>query len=64
MCGPNLSDGRDPEWLSTITDAIESGRAFRCSMDPAASTTDGGAVVGDPDATVEAAFRGLEKRRN
>ena len=45
-CVPNFSEGRDPEIIRQITDAIASA--------------DGVSFVGTPKATVEAAFRGIK----
>src|SRR5438445_4908645 len=62
-CVPNFSEGRDHKVIRQITDAIESidGVAL-LDVDPGAST-DRTVVtfVGGPDATVEAAFRGIKK---
>jgi glutamate formiminotransferase / formiminotetrahydrofolate cyclodeaminase len=62
-CVPNFSEGRDPEVIRQITAAIESVEGISLlNVDPGASTNR--TVVtfaGDPDAAVEAAFRGIQK---
>jgi glutamate formiminotransferase/formiminotetrahydrofolate cyclodeaminase len=62
-CVPNFSEGRDPEIIRQITAAIESVDGITLlNVDPGASTNR--TVVtfaGDPDAAVEAAFRGIQK---
>jgi glutamate formiminotransferase/formiminotetrahydrofolate cyclodeaminase len=62
-CVPNFSEGRDLEVIRQITAAIESVDGISLlNVDPGASTNR--TVVtfaGNPDATVEAAFRGIKK---
>jgi glutamate formiminotransferase/formiminotetrahydrofolate cyclodeaminase len=62
-CVPNFSEGRDPEIIGQITAAIESVEGISLlNVDPGASTNR--TVVtfaGSPEATVEAAFRGIQK---
>jgi glutamate formiminotransferase / formiminotetrahydrofolate cyclodeaminase len=62
-CVPNFSEGRDPDVIRQITAAIESVDGVSLlNVDPGASTNR--TVVtfaGDPDAAVEAAFRGIQK---
>src|SRR5881227_584580 len=62
-CVPNFSEGRDPDVIRQITDAIASVDAVSLlDVDPGASTNRTVVTfVGDPDATVEAAFRGIKK---
>jgi glutamate formiminotransferase / formiminotetrahydrofolate cyclodeaminase len=62
-CVPNFSEGRDLEIIRQITAAIESVEGVSLlNVDPGASTNR--TVVtfaGSPEATVEAAFRGIQK---
>ena len=62
-CVPNFSEGRDPEIIRQITDAIEAVEGISLlNVDPGASTNR--TVVtfaGTPEAAVEAAFRGIQK---
>jgi glutamate formiminotransferase/formiminotetrahydrofolate cyclodeaminase len=62
-CVPNFSEGRDLEMVRQITDAIESVEGVSLlNVDPGASTNR--TVVtfaGNPEAAVEAAFRGIQK---
>jgi len=62
-CVPNFSEGRDLEVIRQITDAIESVEGVSLlNVDPGASTNR--TVVtfaGNPEAAVEAAFRGIQK---
>ena len=62
-CVPNFSEGRDHNVIRQITDAIESVDGVSLlDIDPGASTNRTVVTfVGDPDATVEAAFRGIRK---
>ena len=62
-CVPNFSEGRDQNVIRQITDAIESVEGVSLlDVDPGASTNRTVVTfVGDPDATVEAAFRGIKK---
>ena len=62
-CVPNFSEGRDQNIIGQITDAIESvdGVSF-LDVDPGASTNRTVVTfVGNPEAAVEAAFRGIKK---
>jgi len=62
-CVPNFSEGRDLEIIRRITAAIESVEGISLlNVDPGASTNR--TVVtfaGNPEAAVEAAFRGIQK---
>src|SRR6266571_1284137 len=62
-CVPNFSEGRDQNIIRQITDAIESVDGVSLlDVDPGASTNRTVVTfVGDPDAAVEAAFRGIQK---
>jgi glutamate formiminotransferase/formiminotetrahydrofolate cyclodeaminase len=62
-CVPNFSEGRDQNIIRQITDAIESVDGVSLlDVDPGASTNRTVVTfVGDPDAAVEAAFRGIKK---
>src|SRR6267154_607681 len=62
-CVPNFSEGRDQSVIRQITDVIQSvDRVSLLDADPGASTNRTVVtIVGDPDATVEAAFRGIKK---
>src|SRR5437870_11732000 len=62
-CVPNFSEGRDQEVVRQITDAIQSVDGVSLlDVDPGASTNRTVVTfVGDPDATVEAAFRAIRK---
>ncbi len=62
-CVPNFSEGRDRNVIRQITDAIESVDGVSLlDVDPGASTNRTVVTfVGDLDATVEAAFRGIKK---
>src|SRR5215468_3609056 len=62
-CVPNFSEGRDQNVIRQITDAIESVDGVSLlDVDPGASTNRTVVTfVGDLDATVEAAFRGIKK---
>src|SRR6267143_217552 len=62
-CVPNFSEGRDMDVIRQITDAIESVDGVSLlDVDPGASTNRTVVTfVGDPDATVEAAFRAIKK---
>jgi glutamate formiminotransferase / formiminotetrahydrofolate cyclodeaminase len=62
-CVPNFSEGRDPEIIRQITDAIASADGVSLlDVDPG-ETTNRTVVtfVGSAKATVEAAFRGIKK---
>src|SRR5438045_1469210 len=62
-CVPNFSEGRDHNVIRQITEAIESVEGVSLlDVDPGASTNRTVVTfVGDPDATVEAAFRAIGK---
>src|SRR5215472_4982597 len=62
-CVPNFSEGRDQNVIRQITDAIQSVDGVSLlDVDPGASTNRTVVTfVGDPDATVEAAFRAIRK---
>jgi glutamate formiminotransferase/formiminotetrahydrofolate cyclodeaminase len=62
-CVPNFSEGRDQDVIRQITDAIESVDGVSLlDVDPGASTNRTVVTfVGNPDATVEAAFWAIKK---
>src|SRR5437870_108881 len=62
-CVPNFSEGRDPEIIRQITDAIESAEGVSLlDVDPGATTNRTVVTfVGNLDAAVEGAFRGIQK---
>ena len=62
-CVPNFSEGRDQNVIRQFTDAIETVDGVSLlDADPGASTNRTVVTfVGDPDAVVEAAFRGIQK---
>src|SRR5437870_10768110 len=62
-CVPNFSEGQDENVIRQITDAIKSTDGVSLlDVDPGATTNRTVVTfVGDPDATVEAAFRGIRK---
>src|SRR5216110_2485301 len=62
-CVPNFSEGRDENIIRQITDAIESVDGVSLlDVDPGASTNRTVVTfVGNPEAAVEAAFRGIQK---
>jgi len=62
-CVPNFSEGRDLDAIRQITDAIASVEGVALlDVDPGASTNRTVVTfVGNPDAAVEAAFRGIKK---
>src|SRR5882762_248693 len=62
-CVPNFSEGRDPDIIRQITDAIASVDGVSLlDVDPGASTNRTVVTfVGGPEAVVEAAFRGIQK---
>ena len=62
-CVPNFSEGRDLNVIRQITAAIESVEGISLlDVDPGASTNRTVVTfVGSPEATVEAAFRGIQK---
>src|SRR3989440_8914153 len=62
-CVPNFSEGRDKNVIGKITDAIKSTDGVSLlDVDPGATTNRTVVTfVGNPDAAVEAAFRGIQK---
>ncbi len=62
-CVPNFSEGRRPEVIKAITDAIESVESVRLlDVDPGKATNRTVVtLVGDPESVIEAAFRGIAK---
>ena len=62
-CVPNFSEGRDLTIIKQITDAIESVEGVRLlDVDPGKATNRTVVTfVGEPEAVVEAAFRGVAK---
>src|SRR5437773_858415 len=62
-CVPNFSEGRDEKIIRQITDAIKSTEGVSLlDVDPGATTNHTVVtLVGNPDAAVEAAFRGIKK---
>src|SRR5215469_878124 len=62
-CVPNFSEGRDQNVIRQITDAIQSVEGVSLlDVDPGASTNRTVVTfVGNPDASVEAAFRAIRK---
>src|SRR5258707_4906160 len=62
-CVPNFSEGRDPDIIRQITDAIASiDGVSLLDVDPGATTNRTVVTfVGSPEAAVESAFRGIQK---
>src|SRR5205823_9254500 len=62
-CVPNFSEGRDPDIIRQITDAIASAEGVSLlDVDPGATTNRTVVTfVGSPKAAIEAAFRGIQK---
>jgi len=62
-CVPNFSEGRDLNVVRQITDAIESVDDVKLlNVDPGKATNRTVVtLVGEPDAVIEAAFRGIKK---
>src|SRR5947207_43380 len=62
-CVPNFSEGRDPDIIRQITDAIASADGVSLlDVDPGATTNRTVVTfVGSPKTAVEAAFRGIQK---
>lgn len=62
-CVPNFSEGRDAKVIREITDAIESVEGIKLlDVDPGKATNRTVVTfVGEPEAVVEAAFRGIKK---
>jgi glutamate formiminotransferase/formiminotetrahydrofolate cyclodeaminase len=61
-CVPNFSEGRNPQIIKQITDAIESVEGIKLlNVDPGKATNRTVVTfVGEPDAVIEAAYRGIE----
>lgn len=62
-CVPNFSEGKDRKIIKEITDAIESVEGIKLlDVDPGKATNRTVVTfVGEPEAVVEAAFRGIQK---
>jgi len=62
-CVPNFSEGRNMDIIKQITDEIEAVEGIRLlDVDPGAATNRTVVTfVGDPEATIEAAFRAVKK---
>ena len=62
-CVPNFSEGRNKETIRSITEAIEKSGGVRIlNVDPGEATNRTVVTfVGEPEAVVEAAFRGVKK---
>src|SRR5436305_13674979 len=62
-CVPNFSEGRDAKIIEQITSAIASANGVALlDVDPGATTNRTVVTfVGNPDAVVEGAFRGIQK---
>jgi glutamate formiminotransferase/formiminotetrahydrofolate cyclodeaminase len=62
-CVPNFSEGRDMGIIKQITDAIESAEGVRLlDVDPGKATNRTVVTfVGEPEAVIEGAFRGIQK---
>src|SRR5213082_1878373 len=62
-CVPNFSEGRDPDIIRQITDAIKSIEGVSLlDVDPGVTTNRTVVtLVGNPEAAVDAAFRGIKK---
>lgn len=62
-CVPNFSEGNNPDIIKQITSAIESVEGVRLlDVDPGKATNRTVVTfVGEPDAVIEAAFRGIKK---
>ena len=62
-CVPNFSEGRDKNVIKSITDAIESVKRINLlDVDPGEATNRTVVTfVGEPEAVVEAAFRGVKR---
>ena len=62
-CVPNFSEGRDPDVIRQITDAIASVDGVSLlDVDPGATTNRTVVTfVGTPEVMVESAFRGIQK---
>lgn len=62
-CVPNFSEGRNPEVIKQITDAITSVKGVRLlDVDPGEATNRTVVtLVGEPEAVMEAAFQGIRR---
>jgi len=62
-CVPNFSEGRDPEKIKAITDAIEAVEGVKLlDVDPGKATNRTVVTfVGEPETVVEAAFQGVKR---
>ena len=62
-CVPNFSEGRDPEKIRLITEAITSVKGVKLlDVDPGEATNRTVVTfVGEPEAVVEAAFCGIRR---
>lgn len=62
-CVPNFSEGRDPEKIKAITDAIEAVEGVKLlDVDPGKATNRTVVTfVGEPEAVTEAAFQGVKR---
>lgn len=62
-CVPNFSEGRDPEKIRKITDAITAVKGVKLlDVDPGEATNRTVVTfVGEPEAVVEAAFQGIRR---
>lgn len=62
-CVPNFSEGRDPEKIKKITDAITSVKGVKLlDVDPGEATNRTVVTfVGEPEAVAEAAFQGIRR---
>ena len=62
-CVPNFSEGRDPEKIKTITDAITAVKGVKLlDVDPGEATNRTVVTfVGSPEDVVEAAFQGIRR---
>ena len=62
-CVPNFSEGRNPEIIKNITDAIEAVEGVKLlDVDPGEATNRTVVTfVGEPEAVVEAAFQGIKR---
>ncbi|MDX2002129.1 MAG: glutamate formimidoyltransferase [Chitinophagales bacterium] len=62
-CVPNFSEGRNPQIIKLITDAIESVEGIKLlDVDPGKATNRTVVTfVGEPELVIEAAYRGIKK---
>src|SRR6188508_1319705 len=63
VCVPNFSEGNNPAVIKAITDAIESVEDVKLlNVDPGKATNRTVVTfVGEPEAVIEGAFRGIKK---